>query len=91
MSTLLAALPAEFLPAFWVFLGFVGAVGLLALISPSAFATLAVRGGRWVDTSKVIAKLDKRIELDERVLPYSRFLGAAVLVAVAVLAYMFAR
>ena len=90
MSTLLASLPSEFQPAFWVFLGFVGAVGMLALVNPRAFASLALRGGRWVDTSKVIAKLDQRIDVDERVLPYSRVLGAAVIASVAVLGFIFA-
>jgi hypothetical protein len=76
---------------FWGILFVVGVLGLVALVSPQAFASLAVRGGRWVDTSKVIAKLDARIDLDERVLPYSRVLGVAVIASVAVLGYVLTR
>jgi hypothetical protein len=68
-----------------VFLGFAGISGLIALVSPRVFHKLAAGGSRWIDTSRFVAKLDRPIDLDRLVLPYSRVLGAAVLVAVVVL------
>ena len=72
-------------------LGLVGCGGLLALVSPSLFAVVAKRSSRWVESDKVLAHLDKRIDIDSYVLPYSRVLGIAVLLAVALLAWLLTR
>lgn len=88
MPLLLVALPEFLSPVAWTLLGVFAALGLVALVSPKLFATLAVRSGRWVDTSQALAKLDRPIHVDELVLPHSRLLGAAVLVSVGVLAFV---
>ncbi len=71
----------------WIFLGIVGSVGLLAILSPRRFSALAARGGHWVDTSKVLAQLDRRVDIDAYVLPFSRVLGVAMLAVVALTGY----
>ena len=68
-------------PMLWGIGGFFAVVGLVAVVSPRHFATLARFGNRWIDTSHFLSKLDRRVDVDDRVLPYSRFLGASVLVA----------
>ena len=82
--SLLAALSLA--PLAWVGLGMLAAVGLLAVVSPSRFTALASRSNQWVDSDKYLRVLDKRIEIDQYVLPYSRWLGLAVLLAVGLLA-----
>jgi hypothetical protein len=77
--------------AMWAFLGIVGFLGLLALVSPTRFNALATRSGQWIDTSKLSAVVDKRIDVDRFVLPFSRLLGVAVLASVAVLAYVISK
>ncbi len=72
----------------WIVLGFFGALGLLALVSPRRFSSVATRGGQWVDTNKVLEQLDKWVDIDAYVLPFSRLLGVAVLAAVALIAYL---
>jgi hypothetical protein len=75
----------------WSTLGLLGLVGVIAVVSPSRFARLATRSGRWVDTNKIVAVLDKRVDIDHYILPFSRLLGVAVLASVAVLIYVMAR
>lgn len=69
-------------------LALVGLCGLIALASPRRFATLAGRGNRWIDTTSILAKLDTRVEVDARVLPYSRILGAVTIAAVVFLSFV---
>ena len=88
MVSLFAEYSAPWLPVAWTLLGLFGFLGLLAILSPRLFASLAVRGGRWVDTDKVINKLNTRVDIDEHILPHSRLLGAAVVVAVGLLGFM---
>ncbi|MBI3836784.1 MAG: hypothetical protein HY288_02470 [Planctomycetia bacterium] len=75
----------------WFALGIVGAVGLLALLSPRRFSSLATRGGQWVDSNKVLTQFDKRVDIDAYVMPFSRSLGVAVLAAVVLVGYMISR
>ncbi len=73
----------------WVvlgFLGFVAVAGLLALCSPPRFSRLARWASVWVDTNKLVDKMQRRIDIDGYVLRYCRLFGFAVLGAVAVLA-----
>jgi hypothetical protein len=88
MSVLIAAVPAKLLPAFWGFMIIVAALGLLAVCSPTRFTSLALRGGRWIDSSKFLSKFDQRFDLDEHVLPHARWLGAAVIAAVVMLMWV---
>lgn len=69
----------------------IGLIGLVALVSPKLFARLAQGGSRWVDTNKALAVLDRRFDVDRYVLPFSRILGLAVLLSVAVLLYVITR
>ncbi len=69
----------------WSLLALSGAAGVIALLSPRRFSVFARGGNHWLDTSRALAKLDAPIDIDSRVLPYSRVLGALVLAAVAVL------
>jgi hypothetical protein len=68
-------------PVFWGVGGLFAVVGFVALVSPKHFAALGRFGNRWIDTSAVLSKLDRRVDVDDRLLPYSRFLGASVLLA----------
>jgi hypothetical protein len=86
INALLAVALPQWQPMVWIGLGILAAVGLLAIISPSRFTALASRSGQWVDTEKYLRVLDKRIDVDQYVLPYSRWLGVAVLLAVVLLA-----
>jgi hypothetical protein len=72
-------------------LGVLAAIGLTALASPTYFSRIARRGGEWIDTQKVVEVLDKRIDIDETVLPYSRVLGFAVLASVILIASLLLR
>jgi hypothetical protein len=88
MLVVAALLPA-IQTAAWGLLGIVAVLGALAVASPRHFAQLAHRGSSWVDTTKLVEKLDKRFDIDGPVLRYSRVLGMAVLAAVAILVYLF--
>jgi len=81
-----AAVPTHLAPIVWTLLAMAGTCGVLALSSPRLFSKLAAVGNRWVDTSSALAKLDRRVDVDARVLPYSRWLGLAVVVSTALLA-----
>ena len=74
---------------FWILLAIAGLLALVALVSPATFRSLANFGGRWLDSSKLLARLDKQIDVDRLVLPYSRYLGAAVIATIAVLCFHF--
>lgn len=63
-------------------LGFSGAVGLLALVSPKMFAVVAETGGLWVASSKTLTVLDSPIDIDKFVIRNSRQFGALVLMVV---------
>jgi hypothetical protein len=78
-------------PIAFVLLGLAGLAGLLAVVSPRTFQKLAGQSGRWVDSSRALECLDRKVDIDAYVLPRSRLLGVAVLVSVAVLAYLVVR
>ncbi|MBX3414437.1 MAG: hypothetical protein KF708_17255 [Pirellulales bacterium] len=69
-------------------LAFAGALGLLAVVSPRLFQKLAGQTDRWVDSSRALECLDRRVDIDAYILPRSRLLGVAVLASVAVLSYL---
>jgi hypothetical protein len=75
-------------PAIWFFIGILAAIGILAMFSPQRFAKLAHRGGSWIDTNKILAVLDKRIDIDNYVLPFSRVLGFAVFASAILIAVL---
>jgi hypothetical protein len=89
-ATALAGLSIRYpYSARWVvlgFLGFVAVAGFLALCSPPAFSRLARGASVWVDTNRLVDKMQRRIEIDRYVLRYCRLFGFAVLGAVALFA-----
>ena len=76
-------------PVVWTLLGLFSAIGLLAIVSPRHFSMITNRSSTWVDTDKLLATLDTRVDIDKYVLPFSRILGASVLVAVGIIAFLF--
>jgi hypothetical protein len=64
--------------------------GIIAVVSPRWFAILSARASAWVDSGRFLAILDKRVDIDQHVLPYCRVLGAAVLLSVAALIFVLA-
>lgn len=78
-------------PWVWILLGVLASIGLLALISPRRFSSLAARGGDWVDTNRLLSVLDKRVDIDQHVLPFSRVLGFAVFSSAIILGVLLSR
>jgi ribose/xylose/arabinose/galactoside ABC-type transport system permease subunit len=76
-------------PFVWTLLGIFSGIGLVAVISPRCFSTITNQSSTWVDTNKLLSTLDKRVDIDKYVLPFSRVLGVSVLVAVAIIAFLF--
>ena len=89
MNHLLFAAGPNFAPYVWTALGVLGAIGLLALTSPSRFRKLCTRSDRWIDTDKLLEPLNRRVDLDEHILPFSRVLGAAVLGSAVLIGYLY--
>lgn len=89
MMLLLAA--KQLSPWTWLLLSALASVGILAMISPHHFSKLATRGNGWIDTNKLLAVFDKRIDIDEAVKPFSRVLGFSVLAAAILIATMLLR
>lgn len=76
---------------YWICLVTLAGIGLMALISPKKFAALSTRGNKWIDTEKLLQPLDKTVDVDKYVLPFSRWLGLAVLSAVVMLAALYVK
>jgi len=77
--------PGEYLA--WVVVGFAVPTGLVAVFSPRLFSLLAIYGSTWVDSDRVLMKLDQQIEVDSYILRYCRpfgvlCVGVALLLAV---------
>ena len=89
MSSIITLVQRIWEPCSLILLGAAGIFGLVALVSPQSFKRMAEFGGRWLDSSKITAQLDRRIDVDRLVLPHSRMLGAAVLASVAILCFRF--
>jgi hypothetical protein len=77
--------------AVWCVLGLLATVGLLAVLSPRRFQAIATRGSQWVDTNRLLSLLDRRVDVDQYLLPASRSLGAIVLLATVLLGFLFVR
>ena len=82
-------LAAAVKPLLVVFIAASALIGLLALVSPRAFALVTAKGNRWIDTwrffrlldVKLFRKLDKWIDVDHYATGHSRLAGLALLVA----------
>lgn len=91
MQTVTLIAQVNWAPVVWVALGMIAALGLIAIVSPSRFAAIATRGNHWVDSGKYLEVLDRKVDVDQLVLPFSRWLGVAVLASVALLAVLYTR
>jgi len=78
-------------PAVWTALGMLAAIGAVALFCPDLFRKIAVRSNHWIDTNKILSYLDRRIDIDHHVLPFTRHLGIAVLAAVCAFGVIYAK
>ncbi|MCH8851295.1 MAG: hypothetical protein IID41_01430 [Planctomycetes bacterium] len=76
-------------PVFFLILGISAVAGAIALLSPALFRRTVAVSSRIVDTKKILEVLDKPFDIDRFVFAHSRWLGAAVLVAVVALVYMY--
>ena len=74
-------------------IGLAGCVtcGVIAVFLPQVFGKLATFLGRWVETRPTFAMFDKRIDVDQYVLRYTRVFGALVLLASAYWASLIAQ
>ena len=63
-----------------------GGLGLLALLCPRLFERVATKGSQWIDTQKLIERLDRQYDVDRYILPYSRLFGLLVVASVLFLA-----
>ena len=64
---------------FWSVVTFVGSFAIWAIFWPQRFAQIAQVSSSWVDSTKLLAVLDRRIEIDQFVLRYTRAFGVALL------------
>ena len=69
----------------------IGAIGAMGVISPRLFAAVCRASSRWVDTQRLLAPLDKPIDIDHRVLRYSRAFGALVAASASLLVWFILR
>jgi hypothetical protein len=83
-------------PMLIVFLSTSALVGLLAMVSPRAFAAAIAKGNVWIDTwrffpsvdNKVLRKLDRWVDLDHVAVRCGRLTGAVMFAAGAALAWL---
>ncbi|MBX3411170.1 MAG: GGDEF domain-containing protein [Pirellulales bacterium] len=75
-------------PFFYFMLGFAGISGLLAIISPKAFAAVAGYSNRLVNASQTDTVFDKWIDIDRFVLQHARYFGLLVTVSVVYLWFL---
>ncbi len=73
-------------PFVWTLVGIAGSFALVAILSPRLFAKLNAWTSLWIDFDGLAKKVDKRVDIDHRVVPHSRLLGAMTIVATGVLA-----
>jgi diguanylate cyclase (GGDEF)-like protein len=80
---------APFWPPFFFFvLGLAGTCGLLAIVSPKAFAAVAAYSNRLVNATKSDTVLDKWIDIDRFVLQHARYFGFLVTISVVYLWFL---
>ena len=72
-------------PFFLIILGMTGVAGVLAIVSPRAFAVVARLGGTLVSITPTQTPVDKWVDIDGYFLRHSRFFGILVTASVAYL------
>jgi uncharacterized membrane protein len=68
---------------FWSIVVFIGSFAVWAICWPQRFSSLAQSSSSWVDSSKALAVLDRRVEVDHFILRNSRTFGVVLLVGLA--------
>ena len=81
-----AALLAAWRPLWLAVVAFSLLCGLIAVVRPAWFRTLARQGGQWIDTGRFVQWLDVRFDVDRYALRYPRAFGLLVILAAVVLA-----
>ena len=91
----LAGIGHKLAPAFantqwvvWLLLVSCTVLGLIAVLSPDRFRAIATGGARWVDTNRLLQKLDTPVNIDQSVLRHARLFGVAVIAASLFLAFL---
>ena len=89
MNSYIALLAALSKPILILFLLGCALVGLLALISPRAFALVVDKGNYWIDTSKFFSLLERRVDIDDYAVRHSRVTGMITLAGTAILGWLY--
>ena len=91
MESILTLLEITANPLFFCLLG-VGAVsGIVALASPRLFCRIAAVCNRSIDTDRILASLDRSVNIDRVVIKHLRLLGAAAVASVLYLTFLYSR
>lgn len=91
MQPLIAAFESHWEPLVWFALGIVVALGLVALLHPRRLTTLALGENGWVESPRGGSDVQPPLSSSFIALALSRLFGAAVLAAVAAVAYYVAQ
>ena len=78
---LVLAVSLAWKPALFATLACMAALGCLATFAPFRFRSLATASATWCDSSRFLAVLDRRFDIDQHVLRHSRLFGCLVLVS----------
>ncbi len=70
----------------WTLVGIAASFALVAILSPRLFAKLSEWASVWIDIDRLAKKADTRVDIDHRVIPHCRLLGAMTIVATGSLA-----
>ena len=60
-----------------------GLLGMIAMVSPRLFRWLSGRSSQWIDSSRALQFLDKRVDIDHYFLRHARLFGAVLVVTLA--------
>jgi len=75
----------------WTLLAVAASIALVAILSPRVFARLNAWSSVWIDIDRLARKSNTRIDIDDRIIPHCRLLGAIVIVAAGILASFYIR
>ena len=73
----------------WPLVAIVVFLGAVAIVCPDTFASVARGGSTWIDSQQILQALDKKVDIDEHVLRYSRVFGIVVVGAAFYLGYIY--
>lgn len=77
---------AAWSPLAWVVAAVLAVLGTTASIWPTCFRRLAAWGNTWIDTSRFVAVLDRRVDIDSFATRHSRTFGLCVLASILAMA-----